>query len=57
MALAWVLRNDNIASVVVGASKVSQIEENIKTIDNLSFNKEELKIIDQICKGEINLEV
>ncbi|MDZ7672492.1 MAG: L-glyceraldehyde 3-phosphate reductase [Halanaerobiales bacterium] len=49
MALAWVLRQDSIVSVLVGASKVSQIEENIKTIDNLKFSKKELEKIDQIC--------
>jgi L-glyceraldehyde 3-phosphate reductase len=49
MALAWVLRHNSIASVLVGASKVSQIEENIKTVDKLAFTEDELAKIDQIC--------
>ena len=50
MALSWVLRNKEITSVLVGASKVSQIEESVKAIENLSFTDEELKIIDEILK-------
>ena len=57
MALAWVLSHDSIVSLIVGASKVSQIEENIKALDNLYFSEKELKLIDQICEGTINLEV
>ncbi|MBM7555685.1 L-glyceraldehyde 3-phosphate reductase [Halanaerobacter jeridensis] len=48
MALAWVLRHDSIASVLVGASKVSQIEENIQTVDRLDFTTDELNKIDEI---------
>ena len=50
MALSWVLRNKEITSVLVGASKVSQIEESVKAIENLEFTVEELKIIDEILK-------
>lgn len=46
MALAWDLRN--VTSVIIGASRVSQIEENIKAIDNLDFSKDELDEIDKI---------
>lgn len=49
MALAWVLRHDSIVSVLVGASKPSQIKENVKTIDNLEFSISELEKINQIC--------
>ena len=42
MALAWVLRKGRITSVLVGASKVSQIEDNIKAVQNLDFTEEEL---------------
>lgn len=48
MALAWVLRNNCVTSVLIGASKSSQIQENVKALDNLSFTKEELKVIDDI---------
>ncbi len=53
MALAWVLRHDSIASVLVGASKVSQIEENIKTVDQLAFTADELAQIDKICNLDV----
>ncbi|MCF8009141.1 MAG: aldo/keto reductase, partial [Halanaerobiales bacterium] len=41
MALAWTLRDDSIVSVLIGASKPSQIKENVKTVNNLEFNKSE----------------
>lgn len=47
MALAWVLREGKIASALIGASKVSQIEENIAALDNLEFTKDELKKIEK----------
>ena len=48
MALAWILRDGKITSVLVGASKSSQILENIGALRNTVFTEEELKIIDQI---------
>ena len=50
MALAWVLRKQPVASALIGASKVSQIEENVKTLDHLSFHADELAAIDSILK-------
>jgi L-glyceraldehyde 3-phosphate reductase len=50
MALAWLLRFPEITSVLIGASKVSQIEENVKALSNLQFSDEELKKIDAILK-------
>lgn len=50
MALAWVLRDGRITSALIGASKVSQIEENVKALDNLEFSKQELADIDFILK-------
>ncbi|MFW6308397.1 MAG: L-glyceraldehyde 3-phosphate reductase [bacterium] len=47
MALAWVLR-DRVTSALVGVSKVSQIEENVGTIENLEFSEKELEEIDRI---------
>src|SRR5690606_34944642 len=46
MALAWVLRGGRVTSVLVGASKVSQIEENVRAVENLEFSDEELAKID-----------
>ena len=48
LALAWILRDGKITSVLVGASKSSQILENIGALRNTVFTEEELKIIDQI---------
>ena len=48
MALSWVLRGGKITSVLIGASKLSQIEENIKIIENLDFTGQELSDIERI---------
>jgi L-glyceraldehyde 3-phosphate reductase len=46
LALAWVLRDPTIASTLVGASSVAQLEENLGALDNLNFTPEELSEID-----------
>lgn len=51
MALAWVLRGGKVTSALVGVSRVSQIDDNVKALDNLEFSEEELKRIDDILKG------
>ena len=48
MALAWVLKDDHITSVLIGASRPSQILDNIKAIENTSFTEDELRKIDDI---------
>ena len=48
MALAWVLREGKVTSALIGASKVSQIEENVAGLANLEFTAEELQRIDRI---------
>ncbi|NLB79779.1 MAG: L-glyceraldehyde 3-phosphate reductase [Clostridiaceae bacterium] len=48
MALSWVLREEGVSSVLVGVSKVSQLEDNVRCIDNTAFTDEELKAIDSI---------
>ena len=48
MAIAWLLRKPQITSVLVGASSSIQLKENVKALDNLVFNHEELKLIDGI---------
>ena len=50
MALAWVLREGKVTSALIGASRASQIVENVKALDNLSFTEEELAEIDRILK-------
>jgi L-glyceraldehyde 3-phosphate reductase len=48
MAIAWNLRHAGMTSVLVGASRVRQIEENVAALNNLSFTAEELEAIDAI---------
>lgn len=48
MSLAWVLRRDRVTTVLIGASKVKQIEDNVKIIDKLYFTNEELDEIEKI---------
>lgn len=47
MALSWILKDGEVTSVLIGASKPSQILDNIKATDNTSFTKEELEEIDR----------
>jgi L-glyceraldehyde 3-phosphate reductase len=48
MALAWILRHPTVTSALIGASKVSQIEDNLGALKNLQFSTEELATIDRI---------
>jgi L-glyceraldehyde 3-phosphate reductase len=50
MSLAWVLRGGKVTSALIGASKVSQIEENVAALNNVTFNEEELNKIEEILK-------
>ncbi|WP_336993720.1 L-glyceraldehyde 3-phosphate reductase [Lelliottia amnigena] len=51
MALAWVLRHDTVTSVLIGASKTSQIEDAVGMLNNLHFTAEELEAIDAILNS------
>jgi L-glyceraldehyde 3-phosphate reductase len=48
MAIAWNLRHAGMTSVLVGASRVRQIEENVAALNNLAFTAQELEAIDDI---------
>ena len=48
MALAWNLKDDLVTSVIIGASSVAQIDDNLQAIKNTTFTKEELDLINQI---------
>lgn len=50
MALAWVLNDKRITSVLIGASSVKQIEDNVETLKNIAFSDEELNLIEEILK-------
>ncbi|WP_342046934.1 L-glyceraldehyde 3-phosphate reductase [Bacillus sp. OTU530] len=51
MALAWVLREGRVTSALIGASRVSQIEENVAALNNLDFTQEELARIEDILQS------
>ena len=56
MALAWVINNKAITSALIGVRNVKQLRDNIASLNNLNFSKEEIKKIDQKAKeGGINL--
>ncbi|MCF8335785.1 MAG: aldo/keto reductase [Bacteroidales bacterium] len=48
LAISWILRHKSIASVLIGASNVDQIKENLGSLNNKEFSTEELKEINQI---------
>ncbi|MBD0831995.1 L-glyceraldehyde 3-phosphate reductase [Aestuariibaculum sediminum] len=50
MAIAWILRQPQVASVLIGASSANQLKENVKALDYLSFTNEELLQIENIIK-------
>ena len=50
MALAWVLKDHRITSVLIGASSVRQLNNNIDSLNNLDFSEEELLEIGNILK-------
>jgi L-glyceraldehyde 3-phosphate reductase len=54
MAIAWVLRHAAMTSALIGASRVSQIEEIVAAQNNLKFTDEELRTIDGILKNTPN---
>ena len=52
MALAWVLKDNRITSVLIGASSTEQIDENVKTLNNTAFSSDELHEIKKILQPE-----
>ena len=56
MALAWVARDERVSSVLVGASSVRQLEQNVAALDNLGFSTQELaEIDDHAVEGGLDL--
>ena len=51
MALAWVLRDERMTSVIVGASSVNQLADNLQALNHLEFTAEELNEIEQILSS------
>ena len=50
MAIAWLLKDPRITSVLIGVSSVEQLDDNLKTLNNLSFSEEELNMIESILR-------
>jgi L-glyceraldehyde 3-phosphate reductase len=50
MAIAWLLKDPRITSVLIGVSSVEQLDDNLKTLNNLGFSGEELDKIESILK-------
>lgn len=56
MALSWLLKDERVTSVLIGASRPEQLEENAQALKNLSFSAEELAQIDKhVADGQLNL--
>ena len=56
LAIAWSLRDPRVASTLLGASSVAQLEDNVGALDNLTFTADELAEIDRFAvEGGINL--
>jgi len=51
MAIAWVLRHPGMTSALIGASRVSQIDDAVGALDNLDFSAEELAAVEGILAG------
>ncbi|PWS28731.1 L-glyceraldehyde 3-phosphate reductase [Pedobacter yonginense] len=52
MALSWILKDDRVTSVLIGASKPEQITDSIKALNQIEFSEREIKLIDEILKSE-----
>lgn len=55
MALAWILRDNDITSVLIGASKPSQILDNVGMLSNLTFSDDERRKIDEILSKSLDM--
>jgi L-glyceraldehyde 3-phosphate reductase len=51
MALSWILRDERVTSVLIGASKPEQVTDSIKSLNNITFSTEELAAIETILQG------
>jgi L-glyceraldehyde 3-phosphate reductase len=56
MAIAWALRDGRVASVLIGASSVAQLDQNVAALDDLTFTADEIAAIDRYAvDGNIDL--
>ena len=57
LALAWALRDERVTSLVIGASSVEQLEQNVAALENLEFTDEELAEIDALLADEAGVDL
>ncbi len=57
LALAWALRDERVTSLVIGASSVGQLEQNVAALDNLELSAEELAEIDRHTEADAGIDV
>jgi L-glyceraldehyde 3-phosphate reductase len=57
LALAWALRDERVTSLVIGASSVGQLEQNVAALDNLSLSEEELSEIDRHTEADAGIDL
>jgi L-glyceraldehyde 3-phosphate reductase len=56
MAVAWALRDARVTSVLIGASSVAQLEQNVAALDQLKFSSDEIATIDRFAvDGNVDL--
>ena len=53
MALSWILKDEDVTSVLIGASRPEQLIQNVEIVQTTKFTREELKKIDQISRGNL----
>ncbi len=53
MALSWILRDERVTSVLIGASKPDQLSDSLRCLDNLTFSASELDRIEQILRAAV----
>jgi L-glyceraldehyde 3-phosphate reductase len=51
MALVWLLKDSRVTSVLIGASSVAQLEDNVAALKNIKFTTDELDQIEDILSG------
>ena len=56
LAIAWLLRDGGVTSVLMGASSTAQLDENLGALENTAFTAEELDLIDRIALGEAGID-
>jgi L-glyceraldehyde 3-phosphate reductase len=57
LALAWALRDERLTSLVIGASSVEQLEQNVAALDNLELSSDELSEIDRLTEADGGVDV